>query len=347
MAKERVQKIIARLGLISRRGAEEWITEGLVTINGKKAKLGDQAELGVDSIKVKGKLLQSTDTQSGVYFAFHKPKGVICAMGADPQGRITLEKYVSKINARLFPIGRLEYNQEGLLILTNDGEFADKLRRSPDVIRGFHLKVNHDPKPEELESLSKGMRVEGKLIQPYSVKLLERYNKKALIELAIQGMGAFDLKTFMQRKSFLIDRMILNSIGQIKLGGLKPGEYRVLKKSQVETLLDRPELGKKLIENTRSLAPTEPKLEDEEGVERAPLKLVLPKAASAGTRVRPSAPQDEATRTWSASERKERTSRPSPTVDRVRTSQRPSEGGVERTRLPMKMSKMRLTKRER
>src|SRR6185437_8920946 len=100
MAKERVQKILARAGIASRRKAEELIIEGAVTINGKPAKLGDQAEYGRDSIKVGGKLIHSTEAPA--YLAFHKPKGVISMFG-DPQGRPSLADYLSQVKYRLFP----------------------------------------------------------------------------------------------------------------------------------------------------------------------------------------------------------------------------------------------------
>src|ERR1700735_429375 len=113
MAKERVQKILARAGLASRRKAEELIIEGVVTINGKIAVLGDQAEWGEDSIKVRGKLLHSTEAP--IYLSFYKPKGVISMFG-DPEGRPSLEGYLGSIHKRLFPVGRLDFNSEGLLL---------------------------------------------------------------------------------------------------------------------------------------------------------------------------------------------------------------------------------------
>src|SRR4051794_31045073 len=112
MASERVQKILAQAGIASRRKAEELIEEGLVTINGKLAKLGDKAEMGKDAIKVKGKLL--LQTESPVYLALHKPKGVI-SMLADPDGRATLSEFLRNVKGRVFPIGRLDFNSDGLI----------------------------------------------------------------------------------------------------------------------------------------------------------------------------------------------------------------------------------------
>ena len=282
MAKERVHKIIARLGLASRRRAEEWIMEGLVSINGKIAKVGDQADLQEDAIKVRGKLLKQTDEKSRVYFAYHKPKGYISTMGEDPQGRPSISEHLKHLKARVFAVGRLEFNQEGLLLLTDDGDFADQLRRSTDVVRVFRIKLDREPTPQDVTRLEKGGRVEGRLIQPYSVKLTERFTKKSMVELAIQGMGAIDIKTFMSHKGFRVDRVILAAIGQVTLGELKPGELRPLKKTQIDAILEKPELGLKRVDGKEGLFIHEPRVKDEEkevreefprGREREPTRM--------------------------------------------------------------------------
>lgn len=254
MAKERVHKIIARLGLASRRTAEEWIQEGLVSINGKVASIGDQADLAEDAIKVRGKLLRQTDEKSRVYFAYHKPRGFISTMGDDPQKRPSISQHLTTLKARVFPVGRLEFNQEGLLLLTNDGDFADRLRRSVDVVRVFKIKVDREPTPAEISRLEKGGRVEGRLIKPYSVKLVDRFAKKSMIEVAVQGMGAIDIKTLISHKGFKVDRVILVAIGQVGLGDLEPGAFRTLKKSQIDTILEKPELGLKRVDAKEGLA---------------------------------------------------------------------------------------------
>src|SRR5687767_13402863 len=117
MAIERVQKILSRAGIASRRKAEDLITEGEVTINGKVAKLGDKAELGKDAIKVKGKLLQGVEPT--MYLAFHKPKNIVSTLH-DPEGRPDNGDYLKQIKARVYPIGRLDFTSEGLILLTND-----------------------------------------------------------------------------------------------------------------------------------------------------------------------------------------------------------------------------------
>jgi len=153
MASERVQKILAQAGIASRRKAEELISEGEVTINGKLAKLGDKAEWGKDAIKVKGKLLQRAETT--LYLAMNKPKGVI-SMLTDPEGRPTLAEFLTKVKTRVFPVGRLDFNSEGLILLTNDGAFAEKVQKSDQILRTYAIKVKGHPDHEMISRLEKG-----------------------------------------------------------------------------------------------------------------------------------------------------------------------------------------------
>jgi 23S rRNA pseudouridine2605 synthase len=240
MAKERVQKILARAGLASRRKSEELISEGEVTINGKVAKLGDQAEWGVDAIKVKGKLLHSTEAL--VYLSFFKPKGVISMFG-DPDGRPSLNEYLGKVKSRLFPVGRLDFNSEGLLLLTNDGDFSEKIQKRDDIIRVYHVKIKGHPDSEMIKRLERGAKVGNKMVRPESITLTQEYAKKAQVEVVLQGGGAIDLKSYFEMKGFLVERITRIAFGHLRLSGMKPGEFRTLQDSQAKALLDQPELG--------------------------------------------------------------------------------------------------------
>jgi 23S rRNA pseudouridine2605 synthase len=240
MAKERVQKILARAGIASRRKAEEIIQEGGVTINGKLAKLGDQAQWGVDSIKVRGKLLHSTEAP--VYLAFYKPKGVISMFG-DPDGRPSLADYTSSIKTRLFPVGRLDFNSEGVIILTNDGAMTEQLQKRDDIIRVYRVKVKGHMDTEMVKRLERGAKLGTKMVRPESVTVTEEYAKKAQVEIVLVGGGAVDLKAYFEMKGFLVERITRVAFGHIRIGGMKPGEFRQLEDTQAKALLDQPELG--------------------------------------------------------------------------------------------------------
>src|SRR6185437_10828998 len=242
MASERVQKLLAKAGIASRRKAEELIVEGLVTINGRVAQLGDQAEYGKDSIKVSGKLLHSTEALA--YLIFNKPKGVISMMG-DPQGRVSLAEYFGQVKYRLFPVGRLDYNSEGLLVRTNDGAFAEKIQRRDDIVRVYHVKIGKHPTPEDIARLEKGGKAGERFFKPHSVRLAQEFTKKAMIEVTIVGSGAVDLKTYFETKGFQIERIIRVAFGHLRLGTLEPGKFRYLKGPQAMAILEQPELGMK------------------------------------------------------------------------------------------------------
>ena len=156
MASERLQKILAQAGIASRRKAEELILEGLVTVNGKIAQIGDKAEWGKDAIKVKGKLLLKPETLT--YIVMNKPKGVISTL-SDPEGRPTLTTFLKNVKIRVFPIGRLDFNTEGLVLLTNDGAFAEKVQKQKDLVRVYLVKVKGHPNADMISRLHKGARL--------------------------------------------------------------------------------------------------------------------------------------------------------------------------------------------
>jgi 23S rRNA pseudouridine2605 synthase len=249
MSLERIQKILAQAGISSRRKAEDLIVEGLVTVNGKVAKLGDKAESGKDAIKVKGKLLQKP--KGLVYLVFHKPKGVICSL-TDPDSRPTLATYLTALKTRVFPIGRLDFNSDGILLLTNDGDFAEKIQKRDDIPRVYSVKVKGLPDTEMLARLERsarmgGTRVKNKLVKPYSVRLLKKLENKSVVQIVIMGGGAFDTKVFFESRGFLVEKVSRTAIGHITLKTLLPGEYRHLKTSQAYALLEQPELGLKTL----------------------------------------------------------------------------------------------------
>jgi 23S rRNA pseudouridine2605 synthase len=250
MSAERVQKILAQAGIASRRQAEEFIQDGLVTINGKVAKLGDKAEWGTDAIKVKGKLLQQPEVLT--YMAFYKPKNVISAL-TDPEGRPCIGEYVQKLKTRVYPVGRLDFTSEGLILLTNDGNLAQKIQKSDTLIRVYYVKVKGYPTAEMLKRIEKGtggdLDTKQRGFKPLSIKIKEKLQSKSLIEVVLVGGGAFNLKTLFESRGFLVEKISRFAIGHITAKGMSPGESRLLKESQVQALIDQPELGMKRLEH--------------------------------------------------------------------------------------------------
>jgi pseudouridine synthase len=253
---ERIQKILARAGIASRRKAEDLITSGEVTVNGKVAKLGDKAEFGKDAIKVRGKLLLAQETS--VYLALYKPVGVI-SMLADPEGRATLKDLLHGVRERVFPIGRLDFNSEGLILLTNDGDFAEKLQRRDDVPRVYHVKVKGHPTEEMLQRLRRGLKVGRRMIKPHLVRMAEDLASKARVEVVLLGSGAVDLKAYFEAKGFLVERIRRVAIGHISVDGIAPGQHRLLRESQVLALLNQPELGMRRLDSHAPVAAGKPR----------------------------------------------------------------------------------------
>lgn len=242
---ERLQKIIAQVGVASRRDAEELIRDGLVTVNGKVAALGDKAVLGKDAIKVKGKLITAPATKA--YYVIYKPKNVIAMIHEDEEGRPTLKDFLKRINERLFPIGRMDFTGEGAILLTNDGDLAQKISKSNEIIRRYHVKVDRTPSSEDLARLARGGRIESRSMTPYHVRLVESYTRNALVEISFEGMGALDVRKYFENKGFFPEKVARVGIGHISAEKLKPGETKRLERSSVEALLTQPDLAKRQI----------------------------------------------------------------------------------------------------
>ena len=244
---ERIQKIIAQAGLASRREAEELIASGQVTVNGKTAKLGEKAQFGVDAIKVKGKLIQHTENK--VYYLFYKPKNVIAMINEDEEGRPTIKDFTKSIHERVFPIGRMDYSGEGAIILTNDGELAQKISKSNDLIRRYHVKVDRHPTTEDLARLARGGRIEKVSMNPHHIRVVSEYARNSLIEISFQGAGVTEIRKYFENKGFFPEKVVRIGIGHLKADKMAAGELKKIDETSIQALLAQPELAEKLITN--------------------------------------------------------------------------------------------------
>ncbi len=172
MALERLQKIISRAGRGSRRQAEEWIVAGRVTVNGQVVReLGSKADPDSDHIKVDGKALRRSSRK--VYLALHKPRHCVTTM-SDPQGRPTVMDLLKGVKERVYPVGRLDYHSEGLLLLTNDGDFANHLTAAASGIpKVYWVKVSGVPDAKNLDKLRHGIPIEGRRTLPAAIRNLQ------------------------------------------------------------------------------------------------------------------------------------------------------------------------------
>ncbi|OGQ77962.1 MAG: pseudouridine synthase [Deltaproteobacteria bacterium RIFCSPLOWO2_12_FULL_60_19] len=233
---ERLQKIIARAGLASRREAETWIQQGRVTVNGAVVKqLGSQADADRDKIKVDGKLIPRPALS---YILFHKPPGLLTSM-RDPQGRPDLGHWLESLGrkGRLFPVGRLDFNSSGLLLLTNDGPLAQRLTHPRYGVRKlYRVKVSGHPSESELERLRKGIRLEDGWTAPAKVSVVERLHKKAWVEIEIHEGRYREVRRMFETLGYFVEKLVRVRMGPLRLGSLGPGEYRSLSPREITAL---------------------------------------------------------------------------------------------------------------
>jgi 23S rRNA pseudouridine2605 synthase len=233
---ERLQKILSRAGVASRREAERWIQEGRVTVNGAVVtKLGTQADAAKDKIKVDGKLIARPALR---YVMFHKPPGLITSL-RDPQGRPDLGRWLETLGSKghLFPVGRLDFNSSGLLLLTNDGALAQKLMHPRyEVKKVYSVKISGRPSEEDLDRLRKGIRLEDGWTAPAKVKVVETLSKKAWLEIEIHEGRYREVRRMFQALGFFVEKLIRIRMGPLRLGSLAPGEYRPLLPQEIAAL---------------------------------------------------------------------------------------------------------------
>ena len=231
MAEERLQKILAHAGIASRRKAEELILAGQVSVNGRTVtELGTKADISSDDIKVNGQRL--TAPQKHVYIAFHKPKNVVTTV-RDPEGRETVMHYFKGMRERIYPVGRLDYASEGLLLLTNDGEFANLITApGGHVAKTYLVKANGILTGEQEEAFRRGLPIHGKRTAPAGLRII-RQGVNPWYEVRLIEGRQNQIRLMFKHFGFLVEKLKRIKIGFLELGALKPGAYRTLTNTEV------------------------------------------------------------------------------------------------------------------
>lgn len=233
---ERLQKILANAGVASRRKCEELILSGKVMVNDEVVTtLGTKADPNVDVITVNGKTIGA---EKKVYIVFNKPKGVITS-ASDPQGRKIVTDYLKGIKERLYPVGRLDYDTEGLLILTNDGDFAHLLTHPKHHVSKTYLAtVKGVPHGTELDKLKQGIMLEDGITAPAEVEYhdIDPEGKQSTISITIHEGRNRQVRRMFDAISHPVLKLKRISFGDLFLGNLKRGIYRHLTKEEVEGL---------------------------------------------------------------------------------------------------------------
>ena len=229
---ERLQKFLARAGVASRREAERLIVSGRVAVNNQTVvAMGIKVAPGSDLVTVDGRLVDTPEARS--YFLFYKPPGVVTTM-QDPQGRPTIADFVDQIPGRVFPVGRLDYDAEGALLLTDDGALAHRLTHPKfGVLRVYLAKVRGVPTSQTLEKLRRGVRLEDGAASPKSVEIFEKVEKNTWLKIAVTEGRPHLIKRLCAAIGHPVQRLFRPSHGGLSIGGLQPGEMRALSAAEI------------------------------------------------------------------------------------------------------------------
>ena len=232
---ERLQKVLSRAGIASRRAAEALITAGRVTVNGTVVtRLGTQVDPERDAIKVDGTRVRSL-APAPQYLMLHKPRGVVTTL-SDPEGRPTVRDYLHGVRGRVFPVGRLDYASEGLLLLTSDGALArDLMHPSRGVPKTYAAKVRGTPTPEALRRLANGFVLEGRRTLPGKARLVEA-GPSAWVEVTVVEGRKHQVRDMLAAVGHPVQRLRRIRYGGVDLGDLPPGGLRPLTRPEVARL---------------------------------------------------------------------------------------------------------------
>lgn len=235
MEKQRIQKIIAQSGFCSRRKAEELISSGRVKVNGRPCKLGDKADLK-SVISIDGEKLAVSAKRELYYIMLNKPRGYVTTM-SDELDRKNVSELVNDLPERVYPVGRLDKNSEGLLLFTNDGKFAnDIMHPSKHVTKTYRVTVRPPVTDEDLVKMSEGVLIDGRKTLPCVINVLTSESTRVVLQMVIKEGRNRQIRKMCEAVGLEVARLKRTAIGPVKLGMLRPGEYRELTSDELRAL---------------------------------------------------------------------------------------------------------------
>lgn len=233
----RLQKYLSECGVLSRRAAEEAIANGEVTVNGETAEIGQKVSPR-DEVRYRGKFIKRP-IRGKIYIKLNKPSGYVTTL-SDEKGRPCVASLVEKVGARVYPCGRLDMDSEGLLILTDDGELANKLTHPRHTIpKIYHVKVDAEITLEQLEKLNLPMEIDGYTILPVYTELLTKKDGHSNLRMTLYEGRNRQIRKMCEQVGLGVRRLKRVGIGPISLGKLRPGEWEYLTKEQIDYLKTR------------------------------------------------------------------------------------------------------------
>ena len=235
MEKNRIQKVIADAGFCSRRKAEELISSGRVKLNGHPVKLGDKAAFN-DIITIDGERITVPKKKNFIYIMLNKPRGYVTTM-SDELDRRCVTELIEDVGERVYPVGRLDRNSEGLLLFTNDGEFANSIMHpSKHISKTYRVTVRPDISDDQLVKMSEGIVIDGQKTLPANIVVKTKEPGRVVMLITIHEGRNRQIRKMCEAVGLEVARLKRISVGPIKLGMLKPGTWRELSAEELNAI---------------------------------------------------------------------------------------------------------------
>lgn len=240
MALVRLQKMLADCGVASRRKSEELIAAGTVKVNGKIAQIGDKVDPYKDKVFVNGKRVTAAAKPRHRYIMLHKPRGFITTMN-DERGRRCVAELIKDIPERVYPVGRLDKDSEGMLLFTNDGEFANLITHpKKDIYKVYRVTIRPGITEEQIITFETGMMLDGRKTAPAEVRVVKKEEGRTVLEIVLREGRNRQIRRMCEMLGLEVARLKRVAIGQVKLGMLKQGDWRDLTADEVKKLTADP-----------------------------------------------------------------------------------------------------------
>ena len=231
----RLQKFLSECGVASRRKAEDLIASGKVKVNGRVATIGDKVNTKKDTVTVFGKKV--VKVKKNTYIMLHKPRGFITTLN-DEMGRKCVAQLVEDVGRRVYPVGRLDRDSEGLLLLTDDGEFANAMTHpAKHVPKTYRVTVRPSINEDQITALTTGVEIDGRMTLPSEVRVISKQEGRVVLEIIIYEGRNRQIRRMCEALGLEVARLKRTQIGSVKLGMLKQGDWRNLTEEEVHKLM--------------------------------------------------------------------------------------------------------------
>lgn len=236
----RLQKVLADCGIASRRKSEALIRQGAVKVNGRTAQIGDKVNPYTDKIFVHNKKITYAAKPQYRYIMLHKPRGFVTTM-QDEMGRKCVADLMKGIEERVYPVGRLDRDSEGMLLLTNDGEFANTIMHpKKSIYKVYRVTVRPSINEEQIAMMEIGMEIDGRKTAPAQVRVITKQENRVVLEIVLHEGRNREIRKMCEKLGLEVARLKRTAIGQVKLGMLKQGDWRDLTPEEVKKLSANP-----------------------------------------------------------------------------------------------------------